>query len=552
MKSPPQAAPFWHRSLAAPAAEATPNPYGFFDSGSHVVVVPDAAVPPEVPVDHEIVHANLIRHSTMGLLDQVISFAWHHAWQDGKAQETLIGMLNALRQAEEAVHEAVAWYSTELYTAGHENLRAPPPYAMGVRQLHKLMQQIPGRSDKQSGPAPVEIAESIAIIALNLPDVLELWNEPGAARIGKFFASLGQREADKRFAAICTRVKGVPYDTLYAWAKLVTEPGEASIKEPPHVSRGGLLDRIGASAKARLSIVTRANFTTDRTYEVIKALVRHTVSDRSAPFISDDMVSAEWDLYSALQFSPFIDKYAQVCIVPRAARTDLRVPVVGAGDLKLLMQAPCITVGVGDAPAFQHAQPVRNPNHVTVSAPYVRSWSAMPMRGEQDWVATIQDARPVLQVLSARRPIVVSSPNYQYATADFRDVELMRDIPHLVMCVTDVNTLWLRLCLLEGSLGGFTDLEYQTIPSATLGPRYGFLVVKPVAKAFPVLVVPIILSQQNRALSVFNSPPEGAKVTIRRSTAPSAAACLGEPMCRAIAAAVEIFEDYDLTPPRGS
>jgi hypothetical protein len=157
-----------------------------------------------------------------------------------------------------------------------------------------------------------------------------------------------------------------------------------------------------------------------------------------------------------------------------------------------------------------------------------------------------------LQAFSARRPIVVASPNYQYATADFSDVELMRDIPHLVMCITDVNTLWLRLCLFEGSLGGFTDLEYQTIPSATLGPRYGFLVVKPAAKGFPVLLVPIILSQQSRVLSIFRSPPEGAKVTIRRSTAPTAAACLGEPMCRAIAAAVEIFEDYDLTSPRGS
>jgi hypothetical protein len=472
-----QLEPYWHRGWSRRVTEPATTPYGFYDNTHQIVVVADPSIPPEVPVDHEYAHFNLVRHSTLGLFDQVLTCLNMNTGGDSVGQAAVASLLGTVRKAGEAVHEAVAWFSTETFTEGRENLRVPPAYFAGVRQLRRLFKRMPRSPDPHKArPAMIDIAEAIGSLALNLPSVLDFWRDPGPESLKAFVAGLGRgdNDPDSRFVAICDRLEDVPFDAVHSWAWHVFAAGTPEMKEPPGATRLSLLRRLsGAKNTGPLSVVTRANFTTSQTHHVMKALVESFTADRARPFLRDEQVELAWQFYDVRMISVEIDPYAQVCIVPKPWTLHIGVPTFPTSEhvnLDLLSMMPFLVASVAEIQPYFLTKPILGPlSHIAIVAPLVRSWVTDPLRIEQRWIAPIEEARTFLQDFARSRPIIVGHPGYAFDKGDFSGATLLGSIRHLVMCVTDFSTLWLRLAFLEGSLASTRELEYMLAPSGTSG-----------------------------------------------------------------------------------
>jgi len=113
------------------------NEYGFYDTHGQIVVIPSRDILPSVVVDHELTHVNLVENTALGLLEQLLRcIEWvavtdHNKEAEAKMQAPISVILSAC----EIVHEAVAWFGTELQTGGSENFKAPPRYEEDVKRI---------------------------------------------------------------------------------------------------------------------------------------------------------------------------------------------------------------------------------------------------------------------------------------------------------------------------------------------------------------------------------------------------------------------------------
>jgi hypothetical protein len=215
----------WHRDRQ-PAAARAQGPYGFYDSAYQIAIILGQTMSPEVVVDHECTHVNLVQNSSLGRLEQVLVFLTWAAREEGnlKAESAIEAMQSIVCQATDLVHESAAWFGTELLTAGLENLTAPARYRAGVRLLRNLFERMPGQPFgdlKTTFPVVVRIADDLATCALNAPFVKQLWTQPSLMTEAHLRAALRATENDPsaRLREICKRFEHFSFAQLTAWSE---------------------------------------------------------------------------------------------------------------------------------------------------------------------------------------------------------------------------------------------------------------------------------------------------------------------------------------------
>ena len=115
------------------------------------------------------------------------------------------------------------------------------------------------------------------------------------------------------------------------------------------------------------------------------------------------------------------------------------------------------------------------------------------------------DARRFLSTLaSSGGGIVVSSGEYNYGDADYEDMSVVRDVPHAVIAMTDIRSLWTRVGILsKNGIAGDKHIEWRILKSKEWPEHFGYLLLKARSRPYPVVVTPVFMHNILRALSVF-------------------------------------------------
>lgn len=538
-------------SLYGAAAEAGAGLYGFYDSHNQVVVIPSLKLPPHVVVDHEITHVNLVNNSALGRLEQVIVFTRNLAYGAGvsaAAERIWREYGRGINQRSEMVHEATAWYGTELQTEGHENFKVPVRYASWVARIRHVVE---GRglarfgTNPDADPGRLDIVEDAAIYALDSPVVATLWANPAAITPDALAKALSKPADDPgvRFRAVLDWLAGLSTTQMIEWSR----------SRAPHADREHALVPVSSHRWHRgggpLPAADFGNLTETGTVDVIAEIARHTgLFPAFEPAGGPSTIDVMWKLAKTVEtFARPVERYAQVCVLEPTPSPATIQEADQPPDAA--MEATRLIVGVAPPGKMLPDQlPWPDRAHVIYHVPGVP---------ERVWIGG-RDA--VHQFLADRQhacPVIATSRGYDLAVCDYGGV--LGDVEHVVMALTDVRSLLFRLCT-TGGLGSSTQLEFDVLRSPRLGSDYGYLLLKAAGQSYPIIIVPIVASYTARILEYVRSGQETEHVALGRIFAQARGVSSDDlafsparqsrmqwvgPLARHITAAVAAFERWD-------
>jgi hypothetical protein len=491
----------------ASRSDATSVHFGFYDAGWHIAVLPKLTVRPSVVVDHEVTHVNITRQSGIGLLERLSLFLRWVGEQAGS--DALIRLatvaLEVLRSAGTPVHEAVAWLDSELLTLGKEELHAPRAHADGVRLLRALFASIrePPFEDIPAGYQQVmAISESIATYALSPPMVdrytaaQEQFNPPDLARQ----LSQPTNNPSIRFRVICKQLEGRTFDEVWAWSEAV-RLNEADAMDALGPRHRGLIGRVFGRNPEPSAWAPRPGGSDEDVARQVQAVLRHLGIRVSA---TDDeevkKLASSWLRYRSLYaFAAGLDRYAQTCVIeiPRWQKREL---IKGPETLQTFDDASFLLVSITYAEGFQ--VPALVPEGGVMIA-FEAKAGIVPT-----WLTDDPSARYYLEARADSTAVLANSSGYDVARGDYQNREILSGIPHAVVATSDFRNLWQRLALMsETGLAGSRLIEWQTMPMERGGGVFGYLLLKPSGRPFPIIVNPTMINQLDRVLSVADVVP---------------------------------------------
>lgn len=514
---------------AADLKRGTAAYYGYYDQHNQIVVSPSLHLPPHVVVEHEITHVNITNNSTLGLFEQVVLFAQNLAYGRAtrEAAERLWNGYGAVVQQRcELVHEAAAWYGTELKTAGFEDKTAPGRYAPLVRRVRRAVERHdlpPFVTAATHGAGRLDLVEDAAIFALSPPVVRQWWADPGAVTPHDVQRALRSADNDPmpRFEALLDWLGTQPTEQVLAWSRSRQPKGEDPAAPQP--TRRHWLRSTPLPASRRRDLAAAGTV----------ALVEHVVRQAEAvPGQAHDdltdVIGLIWGLSELTErFEVHVDRYAQVCVLqPGGSR---HIPIDEGSDPPAgLDRATRLIVGV--APPEQTM-----PTHL----PYGDHAHVIYDVSDHQSRVWIGESATVHRELVRRHgtvPVIASSRGYDLSTCTLGGV--LDDIPHVVMAPTDFRSMWFRLAG-SGGLGGCPVIEYDVLRSPRLGDDYGYLLLKGADRPDPILIVPIVAPAAARIVAhAEGASPDG--IELRR-----AGVARGQwvgPLARHVMAAAQAFE----------
>jgi hypothetical protein len=512
----------WHPDRIARHARSQGS-FGFYDSAYQIAVLPQEEVAPHVVVDHEITHVHILRNSSIGLLEQILVWLEWTAHLNGRSDvvTNVDALTNVILAATEFVHEAAAWFGTELQSEGHENIKAPATYAAEVKRLRRVFARMPDRPPavlSKMLPQVLEIADAIAIYALSPPLMLAL--QPDLISPDALTTALARKPNNplSRFRELCSRLENVPFPKVFEWARAINIEGVGG-------RPGAEAERVVPSGHAKFSIFARRDempvgFRSDlyklgtaKFVQFVRALATHVGLLGSEPlrFYEDRTAIAQPDDEAVLEaFSVFdlthafraeVDRYSQVCVL-ETSRVCRELVYEDEPDrvIAALGARPYLMLGVIRGMSSDNF--TRGPEHITdviVTAP---EQGADPDGNplSPTWRVGVATASPFLASYGWRNPIVASSVGYDFGVADYTNVKLLRDVPHVVVAIRDFRSLWYGVG--PRGLRDCGAIEWMAMPSPSGRRHFGFLLLKPADNAFPIVVNPTLVSEYKRAVTV--------------------------------------------------
>ncbi|TPV48007.1 hypothetical protein FJ661_19790 [Pseudarthrobacter phenanthrenivorans] len=445
-----------------------------------IVVVPSRRLPPQVVVDHEITHVSLARNTSLGLFESICVYLYHAVSEDSPdaAYDFWESFGQPVHDATEMVHEAVAWYGTELQAGSSAGISTPGRYADLVGHLRGVVEGrgLPALSpDGFSGR--LDVIESAAICALNSPIVQEFWNEPAAltpSRLTEKIA-LPENDPEHRFRAILAWLSTLDTPAMLHWSETFSNPR---------------LPRLDLSVTIDIEELRPSSLDKSRLVEVIEQLAKESGLTNT----SRQSFMEGWQRHQVFStFNPKIDRYSQVCVVEPPLEGDLlgdRSPE----SFERALASSRLIVGWGP-------QPVDSPLRFTEPHPRV----VYEAHGGtlRVWTGSVKDVRMLIQSRKPEASVLAHTVNYDFGKGDFFD-ELLADVPHVVMASLDFVSLWLRLTI-TGGIAGCSALEYAVIGSPNYGSDYGYLLIKPLDRVDIMVILPTLPKLLTRVLSFANS-----------------------------------------------
>jgi hypothetical protein len=138
----------------------------------------------------------------------------------------------------------------------------------------------------------------------------------------------------------------------------------------------------------------------------------------------------------------------------------------------------------------------------------------------------------------ASKPVLASSTGYDFGEGDYKGIDLLRDIPHVVVSIRDFRSLWMSLGRKKG-LRGCRNIEWRAMPSPSGRKYFGFLLFKPADNPFPIVVNPSVVYYHERTITAAIDLPSTAVQLVERRGDPYE--WLG-PMTHPVMTAAAVFE----------
>jgi hypothetical protein len=528
---------YWHRAF---------NPFGFYDGGQHIVVVPHSAPPAAIVVDHECTHINLVNGTTIGLLQQLCAAATSVRPESHLAAS----IAKILLRSTEKTHEAVAWLGSEVLSKLNGLETEPPPeYASLTHQLRSAIEECRGQpyvSWKGEFSSVMAVAEAAGICALSPEELGRILCSDRALDYKALEKMLAhpKNNPENRFRELCDVIRRSQFATLENWAHSMW--GADGSLRTGELSGGG---RITSRALSRANI-------DDNT--CARRLSELTGAQSASSSLK------EWKLFCAFNwFSPSIDRYAQTCVMekPLLAR---RMELPDTHAVEVLNQAPYVIVSAGESVGFERASPLTAQEVSIAVGPRImmsandtigneksfwrRVWTPKATADEYQrhviarWVTSPETAESFLkQFAESGGGVVAGGAFYDYGRGDLIGRRILEDIPHAVLHITDVKSLWIRLGIIDDrGLASSRKIKYKFFPSKGAPDDFGYLVLRPDVGSIPLVVVPCLSKFIVRAVSVFESLPSPHRIQVEFSEWPDEAFAFG---CeKALTSAFDSFE----------
>lgn len=506
----------------------------FFDADAAIVVFAgNNDFPPSVLVDHEITHATLLRNTSLGLLEQIAAFArWlgrESLPPEADALEAEADdLLRVVRRISEPVHEAVAWFGTELQSRGYENFVAPRMYRRDVARLAKTIALLRGNPDSTDVEPHMAVAEAIGVYALSPPALRELFTgalagpERPHRTLARRLAARSENPID-RFRRLCAAIRDEPFEEALAWSDSVfaaakeSEPSETGgdsvrrrIANIPVVHRVELQPHADQIVTEGIPWFTRVpGELGSRSYRSnVQRLLKHPdlLASAQFPFAADD-ARWQWKWFRAITSLAWdLDRYAQTCVLPPTRRSARPVEVIEDAECPPAFASArevVVSLGRSDTYPFGWSKPRRD-GRVTLAVQHGGGggWSV--------WVTADGTARTYLErQMQAGAAIVVNGAAYDYDVGDVSGGPLIADIPHVVMRLTDFRSFWFEQAVFgQGGLGGSPVIHWKPLPFVDdPSAYYGFLVLRGADESWPVVLIPSIVGQYERVVSIADTNP---------------------------------------------
>jgi hypothetical protein len=490
---------------------------GLYDADCVIAVVGgDDTLDPVVVVDHEVTHITLSKQSSLGMLRHALaSTRWlarasPHGSDFDFLDATVSPLLVQLHGLEEQVHEAVAWLGTELQTRGQEDLAAPAPYRAPVERMWGLLKAAPG-APRHEGASAIDrvmtVTEALGVAALSPPAVRDVLAERSFRLVSSGAFSQPPNDPTTRLEQLCSGLAGTSFGALEQWA-------EAVLRQSRQEHAPSSLPEVAGRAGSDLPPVVLRG-TLEPEVEAVCGLIRSAMEGSFAPDLPDERLASHWDWFvNWFVFSNRFDRYAQVHVIPPMGLQGRHEYPVYTGDDPPPQLLSGFALGVTRAART-------TVDDLSWSKGHSQHGVALfglneDIRDKVSWETDLGRSRAFLELYAPYAPVVVNGIGYDSRRGDFDAFSLVADIPHVVLTIRDFKTFWLGHAVNGDGLFGSRTIEWMPMPSPS-NPRspFGFLVLKGQGALFPIYVMPCLVNQHQRIVSVAERVPSPHGVQLR-------------------------------------
>jgi hypothetical protein len=470
---------------------------GFYDLYDHIVAVPSAGIPPDVVIDHEIAHLNIVRGSVIGLVEELTQLAWHRLNRDPEtfppqvpvllspgAYLNLIMMEQLLSRLAEQVHEVAAWFCTEAFlqrATEPELLATPLAYAKDTARLWTLLSKFIQNDRVDPYATVIQLVEQAAERTLSFPSLAALF-DPDIPEFDRLNAAMDSNVSPiAAFRSITKKLSTWDAETISRWLQ-------------------------GHEIEEQISWLDRSSFDS----ESCATFLRSVLADST---LNSQTFDELWGAYRGwLAIDSEFDVYSQVVVIrpkERAKRISLTMlPLLSnmLGKYQSLIihdyfsgiRGPDMEKRMRPLPEGPYSKRLR----------YLLTW--------QDWTNgsgnIAQVSASFLRSEASKSDIlpIVAASGYNFKLGDLSPSEqegpILRDTPHLVLAIRPFLSLWRTLAWSDSpGLAGHSELLF-VIRESGIDEAFGYVLIRQRLAYTPMVAVPIVIAEWERVLSCRSAP----------------------------------------------
>lgn len=350
----------------------------------------------------------------------------------------------------------------------------------------------PIANERDSHPGQLDIAEIIAVSALSPPIVSEIWKDPTLLTHQhlRFGLTSFKNEPLSRFRTIISWLATLNEQQIISWYRGVRGLGAGHVTSP-------------------VQMTPRSTLGDAETRRVLEVIGKEVGLFNIGPWTAEILLKF-WELEN---LCPTVNDYERVCVL-EPGRSFRETEIVTKTIQNILNQAYVLYIGVG--PTWTPSP--RSNLFVPKGKGFIRLSTLSHM---YLWIDELAAIRSFIRAHGNKQPIVASSLGYDFGIADYMfGYGLLEGLPHVVMSMTDLRSLWMRIAWLqERGLAGSKFIEGQVLDSTRL-KGYGYVVLKPRDNPSPVVVMPIVANKWTLIRKFATDIPNPNDVEVKPSNTP--------------------------------
>jgi hypothetical protein len=479
---------------------------GFYDTGPHVTIF--AYARPYEIIAHEATHGTIATLSSFGFLQQIAAYLRHFGDTCAFATERGNKIDAIIQERSVLVHEATAWLVSKLAenldanigfmpraaTVSDEPMVAPAEYKTEVARLRASLEAVPGKGfDKLEDClndydplflTPSLLAISMASFALSPPFVKTLLQAPAKDFESNLSSSLSNPDENPlfRFHRLQDRIRSTDFAVADEWAKWVKRWKYGKPERCP-VQLAAL-----SGGSDRPADDDHSGYLRSQTGPEIFLELMMSLSEGRIPF--ESLATIDWKMMAERYlFEPHVVSHLQTCIMTKPKLIQDFYVKDPTPSEQIVRSSRYLNVSIGEEKDFRFNRFGQQRIDLTFGPN-----GPMDEKKRLVWRTDANSARSFLRNWAAQgKGIVTASIDYDLHRGDFLGRDVLKDLPHVVVAITDLRTLWLRMTDSErGGFKGARRIKVALVSCEEAPDLYAYLVFKSEA-SFPLVIIPVLL-----------------------------------------------------------